>query len=351
MNRIAHTELATSAYDARDRRTVTDARGFATATTYDARGNTTSVTDASGNVTLYAYDRLNRLITETDPLNAVTSYAYDLAGNKTTETDRLGRLTSFVYDAADRLVEERWQQSATAAVSHTITRIYDAASQLLGVTETDTVTPAATTAWQFAYDASGNVVKSRMAPGEIVQQPALDGVPNPPGSLASGDPTIDWDGDGVAERYDGYQIPLAVGDQLLLTASSAAFDPVLLLQRPGQGLATAFLDDHSGGGTTARLLVTADIADSWTFAVSASSELAAGTYDIRIVKNTNSIVPTALVEYDYTYDKAGNRTSGGTQTSTGNRLAFDGTYRYAANRRFCDSSIADGALENNTASR
>jgi YD repeat-containing protein len=37
--------------------------------------------------------------------------------------------------------------------------IYDAASQLLGVAETDTANPAATTAWQFAYDASGNVVK------------------------------------------------------------------------------------------------------------------------------------------------------------------------------------------------
>jgi len=300
----------TSDYDALDRRTtVTDARGFSTTTTYDSVGNTTSVTDASGNVTLYAYDRLNRLVTETDPLQAVTSYAYDLAGNKTKQTDRLGRVTAFVYDAADRLVEERWQQSATAAVSHTIRRIYDAASRLIGVTETDTTNPAATTAWQFSYDATGNVVKSRMAPGEIAQQPAFDGVPNPPGNLASGDLTIDWDNDGKAERYDGYQITLAVGDQLLLTASSAAFDPVLLLQRPGQGLATAFFDDHSGGGTTARLLVTADIAGTWFIAVTARDENATGAYALQIVKDQHAIVPTALVEYDFTYDKAGNLVS------------------------------------------
>ena len=299
--------VITYAYDRLDRRTqVTDARGFATITAYDLTGNVTSLTDASGNVTRYAFDRRDRLVTETDPLQAITSYAYDLVGNKTKETDRLGRVSTFVYDAADRLVEERWQASASAAVSHTIKRFYDAADQLLGVTETDTVNPAATTAWQFTYDASGNVVKSRMAPGEIVQTPALDAVPNPPGGLATGDLTIDWDGDGRLERYDGYPITLAVGDQLLLTASSTAFDPVLILQKPTGGLATAFFDDSSGGGTTARLLVTADVAGTWIVVVTSRDELATGAYDLKIAKDQNALVPTALVEYDFTYDKAGN---------------------------------------------
>ena len=299
----------TYAYDARDRRTtVTDARGFSTVTGYDLVGNITRVTDASGNATLYAYDRGNLLIREVDPLSNITSHAFDRAGNKVRKIDRLGRVTTFLYDAADRLVEERWQQSASAAVFHTIRRIYDAAGQLLGVTETDTVNPAATTAWQFSYDALGNVIKSRMAPGEIVQSPATTGSPNPPGSLAAGDPTIDWDNDGQAERYDVYPITLVVGDQLLLTASSSAFDPVLLLQRPGQGLATAFFDDHSGGGTAARLLVTADTAGTWFIAVTARDENASGAYGLEIVRDQHAIVPTALVEYDYVYDKAGNLT-------------------------------------------
>jgi YD repeat-containing protein len=154
---------------------------------YDAVGNRTSATDASGNVTRYAFDRLNRLVTETDPLGAVTTNAYDFAGNKTRETDRLGRVTWCTFDAADRLVEERWQASASAAVSHTIRRFYDGSDQLLGVTETDTANPAATTAWQFSYDALGRVVKSRMAPGEIVQPPAPNAFPNPPGGRAVGD--------------------------------------------------------------------------------------------------------------------------------------------------------------------
>jgi RHS repeat-associated protein len=299
--------VTTYGYDLLDRRTtVTDARGFSTVTTYDAVGSTTSVTDASGNVTRYAYDRRNRLVTETDPLGKATPYAYDLVGNKIRETDRLGRVTSFVYDAADRLVEERWQQSATAVVSHTIRRFYDAADQLLGVTETDTVNAAATTAWQFAYDAGGNVVRSRMAPGELAQAPTVTAAPTPPGSLAAGDATIDWDGDGKAERYDSYAITLAAGDQLLLTASSTAFDPVLLLQKPGGGLATAVFDDASGGGTTARLFMTADVAGTWVIAVTSRDENAAGGYDLQIVQDVNVFVPDALVEYDFSYDKAGN---------------------------------------------
>jgi RHS repeat-associated protein len=299
--------VTTYGYDQLDRRTtVTDARGFSTLTSYDTVGNTTSLTDASGNVTRYAYDRRNRLVTETDPLGKATSYAYDLVGNKIRETDRLGRVTSFVYDVADRLVEERWQPAAAAAVSHTIRRFYDNADQLLGVTEIDTAVPAAATAWQFTYDAGGNVVRSRMAPGELAQQPTLAAAPTPAGSLAAGDPMIDWDGDGRPERYDSYAITLAVGDQLLLTGSSVAFDTVLLLQKPGGGLATAVFDDASGGGTTARLVVTADVAGTWVIAVTSRDENAVGGYDLQIVQDANVFVPDALVEYDFTYDKAGN---------------------------------------------
>lgn len=294
-------------YDALNRRTlVTDPRGFATQTSFDAVGNTVSITDASGNVTRYGYDRNNRLTSETDPLGNSTSYGYDLVGNKIRETDRLNRVTSYIYDTADRLVEERWQASQLAPVSHTIQRIYDRANQLLGVSETDTVNAAATTTWQFTYDANGKIIKSRMAPGEIMQSPSFSGAPNPAGSLTTSDPTLDWDSDGVAERYDGYAINLAVGDQLFLTASSTSFDPVLMVQKPNGNLTSAFFDDHSGGGTTARVLITADLAGTWIFAVTAKEEQALGNYDLRIIQDKNAIVSTALLEYDFTYDKAGN---------------------------------------------
>ncbi|MFN7811705.1 MAG: hypothetical protein ACK5SI_03455, partial [Planctomycetia bacterium] len=242
-----------------------------------------------------AFDRLNRLVTETDPLGAVTTSAYDLAGNKTKETDRLGRVSTFVYDAADRLVEERWQASASAAVFHTITRFYDGSDQLLGVTETDTANPAATTAWQFSYDALGQLIKSRMAPGEIVQQPI-----SWTGGLATGDATIDWDSDGKAERADLIPaVSVLPGDVVDIVITATGFAPTLLLFRDSAPGTVVWYE----GGTASR---TADVADTWTFAVTSRDELATGPYEIRIVKNGNAIVPTALVEYDFTYDKAGN---------------------------------------------
>ena len=309
--------LTAYGYDLLDRRTtVTDARGFSTVTTYDAVGSTTSVADASGNVTRYAYDRRNRLVTESDPLGKATSYAYDLVGNKIRETDRLGRVTSFVYDAADRLVEERWQSSAAAAVSHTIRRFYDAAGQILGVTETDTAVPAATTAWQFAYDAGGNVVKSRMAPGEIAQQPISWS-----GSLAAGDATIDWDGDGRLERADSISsISVLPGDVINVVITATGYTPAMLLfegSKPG-----TFVWYEAGSGQLVASRV-ADAADTWNFAVSARDENAAGNYDIQIVKNGNSIVSTALVEYDFAYDKAGNLlTTTEDQSAVGDMYGF-----------------------------
>jgi RHS repeat-associated protein len=44
---------------------------------------------------------------------------------------------------------------------------------------------------------------------------------------------------------------------------------------------------------------------------------------------TDQLISASLTGEAYAYDKTGNRTSGGTQTGTGNRLLSDGTYRYA----------------------
>ena len=296
--------VTTYAYDPLDRRTrITDARGFSTVTTYDVAGNTLSLTDASGNVTRYAYDRLNRLGRETDPSGNSATFAYDLAGNRILETDRNGRVTSFIYDAANRRVVERWQQTAAAAVSHTINRIYDAAGQLLGVTETDAVNPVATTAWEFSYDARGNVVKSRMAPGEIAQQQTTWS-----GALAAGDATIEWDGDGRPERADAIAaFSVAPGDVIDIVVTASGFTPaVLLFQSSKPGTVVWYEGPAGSGRCTARRV--ADAADTWSFAASARDENAAGSYAIQIVRNGNAIVTAALVEYDFTYDKAGNLT-------------------------------------------
>jgi len=289
-------------YDALNRRTiVTDALSLSTVTAYNPSGTTRSVTDASGNVTTYAYDRLDRLISETDPFGKQTLHAYDLSGNETAQTDRLGRVTTYLYDAADRRVEERWQQSATSPITHTIRTWLDAAGQPLGVTETDTANPAATTAWQFTYDALGQLVKSRMAPGELVQEPVTVS-----GDLLPGDQTIDWDNDGKAERVDVIRsISVVAGDVIELTADATGFNPALLLFQASKPQLVFWSENSFPSGSLVFRRV-ADATDTWTFALSARDENATGSYAVKIVKNGNAIVPTALVEYDFSYDKSGN---------------------------------------------
>jgi YD repeat-containing protein len=48
-----------------------------------------------------------------------------------------------------------------------------------------------------------------------------------------------------------------------------------------------------------------------------------------VLDATDQLTSASLTGEAYAYDKTGNRTSGGTQTGTGNRLLSDGTYRYA----------------------
>ncbi|MFN7812735.1 MAG: RHS repeat domain-containing protein [Planctomycetia bacterium] len=63
---------------------------------YDAVGNRTSVTDPLGNVTTYAYDARDRRTTVTDARGFATVTTFDRVGNQTRRTDRLGRVSTVV---------------------------------------------------------------------------------------------------------------------------------------------------------------------------------------------------------------------------------------------------------------
>ena len=141
---------------------------FATTTVFDAVGNTVSVTDPDGNMTNYTDDRLNRQTQVMDPFHNVTSVKYDADNNLVQQTDADGRVTQDVYDALNRQIEENWL-NATGSVYHTIQTTYDAASQVLGVSETDTQDPTNGTSYQYAYDQDGNGVRARVAPNDLTQ--------------------------------------------------------------------------------------------------------------------------------------------------------------------------------------
>ena len=141
-----------------------------------------------------------------------------------------------------------------------------------------------------------------MAPGEIVQAPIVWS-----GVLAVGDSLIDWDGDGKMERYDSYAYSVSPGEAIDVSVSAApgTFPPALLLQRSSRPMEIVWFEAASGVLQVATSR-TAETAETWTFWVTARDELATGAYTLQIVKDQNVIVPTALVAYDFTYDKAGN---------------------------------------------
>ena len=172
-------------------------------------------------------------------------------------------------------MEERWQQSAAAPITHTIRTWLDAAGQTLGVTEADSVNPAATTAWQFTYDALGQLVKSRMAPGDLVQEPVTFS-----GDLLPGDQTIDWDNDRKAELAHVIRsISVVAGEVIELTADATGFNPALLLfqaSKPGM----VFWSENSEPSGSLVVRRVADATDTWTFTLSACDENATGSYAV-----------------------------------------------------------------------
>jgi RHS repeat-associated protein len=101
-------QTTTYTYDTLDRVTKIQLSGTAIPTvtyTYDANGNMltrTSTITGTSKQTTYTYDALNRLTKETRPDTTSTSYTYDNAGNLLTLTDAGGTVT-YHYDVADRL--------------------------------------------------------------------------------------------------------------------------------------------------------------------------------------------------------------------------------------------------------
>ncbi len=88
---------------------------------YDADGNQTSQTDGANQPTTYSYDPLDRLSSTTDPLNRTTSYTYDLAGNPLTLVAPGGLTTTYGYDAANELQSISHSDGTTPNVSFTYT--------------------------------------------------------------------------------------------------------------------------------------------------------------------------------------------------------------------------------------
>ena len=225
------------------------------------------------------------------------TYAYDAAGNLTEKIDRDNRVTTYTYNAVNEQVQEDWLDGDGQSI-HTTKTYYDAAGQVVGISDPDAN-------YQYSYDALGRIIQARMAPGDLTQPAMGDSV----GAIDPGDPSsrYDWDGDGHDEQYYcSVNWMLTPGQTYLFYASAAAFDPtVIVCKSDWTGMVAA--SRNAGNGDAWLQFTVPQDGTSWYVLVSSQVDVAStSSFALQSLVDPNPFVPNALVQFDYTYDAAGN---------------------------------------------
>ncbi|WP_336788309.1 DNRLRE domain-containing protein [Paenibacillus sp. MMO-177] len=156
-------------------KTIKDAAGNITTTTYDTIGNIISQTNGNGYKTLFDYDNQNRLKKVTDSKNNVFNYNYDGSGNLSEIIDPDNNSTKYFYNGQNQLTK------VTNAFGQSIINQYDAKGNLSGIVtangniisnsydELDQLKETKINnilKWNFNFDANGNL-RSVMTDGAL----------------------------------------------------------------------------------------------------------------------------------------------------------------------------------------
>ncbi len=154
----------------------TNPMGKETGYKYDSQGNIISITNTLGGITTYDYDLCNQLTSVTDPLNNTTNYTYDSMGNVISITNAQDKVTSYTYDLENRLTSVINSDGTSELITYdlignikslvypngdTITYDYDRINNLVSKNyskETNNVL--------YLYDQNGNRVSMTDSTGE-----------------------------------------------------------------------------------------------------------------------------------------------------------------------------------------
>jgi len=130
----------------------TDANGKTGGITYDNGGRSTGVTDALNHTTAFGYT--NGVLTSvTDARGQATAYTFDGYGRLVRATNALGKYAATSYDVAGNVV------SASDANGNSFTFSYDSLSRLTGKTSPEG-------SYTYSYDVMGNVTGMEGPGGE-----------------------------------------------------------------------------------------------------------------------------------------------------------------------------------------
>ncbi|MGE5415470.1 MAG: RHS repeat-associated core domain-containing protein [Acidobacteriota bacterium] len=158
--------------------TIKDALGNTVANQYDDRYRLVKVTDSLGSATSFGYDDLNRLISTTDSMSGLSSQVFDEEGNLKSFNDANTNLTVYNYDAAGRVISTNnaagtvhtFEYNQLGLLSKSIngrgqetTYHYDDIGRM--VQQTDDLGSIS-----YTFDANGNVLTITDASGTITRE-------------------------------------------------------------------------------------------------------------------------------------------------------------------------------------
>ena len=340
----------------------TDATGATVDYSYDSAGHMTQLTNASGSPLNFSYDTGGRLSSVTDALGETEAFSFDAAGNLIGTTDPLGNKQSFQYGPLGRVT------SATDALGRTTTATYDADGNLTSSTNRDGQTTT------YTYDADGNLTRINYPGGEFVSY-TLDGFGRPV-TIANTSSTIDNTYDAAGHLVGTTTNASSIGSVSLSYTydaagnrlSSTGPDGTVGYAYDSRGRVTRVTDQHGGVfglqyDTASRLIGMSrpnGIADSYSYDADGRRIGIASTLSGTPVQSLTQTLDangqvtsrsdasgttvfthdalgrltssTGPVTQSYSYDGAGNRTSGPLSSSNAHNaadeLVSDGSFTY-----------------------
>jgi RHS repeat-associated protein/uncharacterized repeat protein (TIGR01451 family) len=321
-------------------RAVTDQLGRQTAFDYNADGTLATVTDANTRQWKYFYDAAQRLHEVRDPLGHSTFYDYSDLGLLARRTDRDGAVTTFSYDV-DGLLTQKIQAGDVVNFRHDalgrlietdnasshIDRVYDDADHL--VSETTCANTGSPTTRCGPASASASQPTVTLSYAYLADDRLASVTSSDAGAVQYGYDSL---GRLISTQYGAQGSFAFVYDSLGRLAS---------LTRPN-GVTDSFTYDASGalvgrdatlsGTAIARFDYVTDPVTGRRTSLTDNSGTNAFEYDAngRLVSATHPAV-SGLANETYSYDAAGNRSSGGVASTydAANRLLSDGAFTYA----------------------
>jgi RHS repeat-associated protein len=313
----------------------TDQTGAVVQQAYDAVGNLVSLTDPNNHTWQWQYDVLNRRIKEIDPLGNQRSWTYDAVGNMASRTDGKKATTKYSYDALNRLTQTSYPDNTS------VTMTYDAVGNRLTLT-------SSAGQWSWTYDALGRVTSEQTPAASAASQFQYD-------NEGHRTAVIDPDGNQTSYVYDhAYRlssVTFPVGSQNLTVSYQYNGRSLVTARALPNGVQSGYNYDslgrptqikhsQSGGTVLTQLAYQYDAAGNPTSETGLRWDTSSGTtfpyqaqygYDARqeLTSEKYYVNNSLNLELDYTYDAAGNRSSGVTTIpgSSDSPVTVDSTYQ------------------------